>query len=67
MGKSRIVFPNKSADRDYDVLKQWENPFDERDSLINICLGKVAAPAIRHDITSTLKIGEIALETFWKD
>ena len=30
LGKSRIEFSNKSADRAYDVLKQGRNPFDER-------------------------------------
>ena len=60
----RIKFWNKSADRAYDVLKQRENPFDERDSLINISFGKEATPAIRDGITNTLKIGENSLDTF---
>ena len=67
LGKSRIQFSIKSADRAYDVLKQWGNPFDERDSLINICSGKEATPAICDVITNALKIGENALDTFWKD
>ena len=67
LGKSRIEFSKKSADRAYDVLKQWGNLFDERDSLNNICLGKEATPAIRGDITNALKIRENALDTFWKD
>ena len=67
LGKSRIEFSDKSADRAYDVLKQWGNPFDERDSLINICSGKEATPTIRDDMTNAVKIGENALETFWKD
>ena len=54
-----------SSDRiNFDVL---ENPFDERDSIINICSGKEATPAIRDDITNALKIGENALDIFWKD
>ena len=67
MGKSRIEFSNKSADQAYDVLKQWGNPFDERDLLINICSRKEATPTIRDDIKNTLKIGENALGTIWKD
>ena len=67
LGKSRIGFSNKSADLAYDVLKQWGNPFDERDSLINVCSIKKDTPAIRDDITNALKIGENALDTFWKD
>ena len=51
LGKSRIEFSNKSADRAYDVLKQWDIPFEQRDSVINICLGKEATPAIRDEIT----------------
>ena len=66
-GKSRIEFSNKSADWAYDVLKQWGNPFDKRDSLINICSGKEATSAIRDDITNALKIGENAFATFRKD
>ena len=58
---------NKSENRAYDVLKQWGNPFDERDSLINICSGKEATPAIRDGITNALKIGKNALDKFWKD
>ena len=48
----------------FDVL---ENPFDKRDSIINICSGKEATPAIRDDITNALKIGKNALDIFWKD
>ena len=66
-GKLRIEFSNKSADRAYDVLKQWGDPFDKRDSLVNICSGKEATSAIRDDITNALKIGENAIATFRKD
>ena len=62
-----MQFSIKSADQAYDVLKQWGNPFDERDSLINICSGKEATPAICDVITNALKLGENALDTFWKD
>ena len=65
LGKSRIEFSNKSADRAYDVLKRGETRLT-KDSLINICSGKEATPAIRDDINA-LKIGEDALDTFWKD
>ena len=65
LGKSRIEFSNKSADRAYDVLNRGETRLT-KDSLINICSGKEATPAIRDDINA-LKIGEDALDTFWKD
>ena len=67
MGKSRIEFSDKSADQAYDVLKQWGNSFDEKYSLINICSGKEATAAICDDIINALKIGENALDKFWKD
>ena len=67
LGKSRIESSNKSADRAYDILKQWGNPFDERDLRSNICSEKQATPTMRNDITNALKIGENTLGTFWKD
>ena len=66
-GETNVSFELElySSDRiSFDVL---ENPFDERDSIINICSGKEATPAIRDDITNALKIGENALDIFWKD
>ena len=66
-GETNVSFELElySSDRiNFDVL---ENPFDEGDSIINICSGKEATPAIRDDITNALKIGENALDIFWKD
>ena len=67
MKKSRIEFNNKSADRAFEVLKNWGNPFENRDSLVNICSGVEATQEIKHDVINARSIGESELNKFWTD
>ena len=67
MKKSRIEFNNKSADRAFEVLKNWGNPFENRDSLVNICSGVEATQEIKHDVINARNIGESELNKFWTD
>ena len=64
LGKSRMVFNNESAHRSYAVLSNWGNPFDYRESLINLCSGIEAPKNIENDLLNAESIGVAALNDF---
>ena len=42
------------------MLRSWQNPFSESDSLINIASGMVASSEVERDCIRALEIGEAA-------
>ena len=64
---SRHQFNDSSAKSAYEILKNWGNPFQKRDSLINICSGAQADDVVKYDLLNAFDIGALAFENFLKD
>lgn len=61
---SRILMNNKAVDTSFEVLSNWGNPFQHRESLINISSGIQASEAVQKDIIEAKAIGESCCVAF---
>ena len=67
VGPSRIKFDEKAAKRAYDVLVNWGNPFNYRDSLVHICSGVEATDTVQQDLLKAEDRGLHACKEFIRD
>lgn len=67
IGKSRIEFDSGCCQRAFDIMKNWGNPFEIRDSLINVSSGIEAPEPVKKDLIEAHDIGESAFNEFLRD
>lgn len=67
LSASRIQFDEECVTRILDILNALGNPFEFRDSLVNLCSGIEATPDVTNDLLNALEFGETASDTFAKE
>ena len=64
LGKSRIDFDEKAVRRIYNTFSSWGSPFNNRESLIQICSGVEATSEVKKDLMEAYRKGESCMEEF---
>ena len=67
IGKSRINFDKLYVDLLLEVLKEWPNPFEHRESLIHICSCIEASRTVQNDLLHAEKVGLEEMKCFWDE
>jgi len=67
LGSSRHVLNCKYVEQTFEVLENWGNPFQPRESLICISSGVVATKEITKDVLFALEKGQTASQKFFDD
>ena len=58
LSPSRKNHHNKQVESAYAVLKNWGNPFSNRESLVNISSGVQATKEVQSDVVNDVEFGE---------
>ena len=64
LGSRRMIFDENAVKKTHEILVNWGNPFNYRQSLINICSGIEASPDVEKDLILSEENGENALTSF---
>ena len=67
IGKSRMNFDKSCVDLLLEVLKGWANPFDHRESLINISSCVEVSHTVQKDLLYDATVGLEEMKRFWDE
>lgn len=66
LGKARLEFNKNAVQEAYVIMSNWGNPFETRESLVNISSGVEASDEVKRDLIEAELKGESSVQEFSK-